>query len=75
MTPTQKISSTAYPDGTLVKYLFGMKKPEVICYGELMKKAALKEAVRNLPKSGGAAFEDEAESFVEECKNHLALNR
>ena len=33
-----KISNTAYPDGTLVKYLFGMKQPEIIYSGFQVKK-------------------------------------
>lgn len=33
-----KISNTAYPDGTLVKYLFGMKRPEIIYSGFQIKK-------------------------------------
>lgn len=33
-----KISNTAYPDGTLVKYIFGMKQPEIIYSGFQVKK-------------------------------------
>ena len=33
-----KVSNTAYPDGTLVKYLFGMKQPEIIYSGMQFKK-------------------------------------
>ncbi|MDP2339189.1 MAG: hypothetical protein Q8N05_22570 [Bacteroidota bacterium] len=33
-----KISYTAYPDGTLVKYLFGMKQPEIMFSGFSVKK-------------------------------------
>jgi hypothetical protein len=35
---TLKVSYTAYPDGTLVKYLFGMKQPEIIYSGFKFKK-------------------------------------
>lgn len=33
-----KISNTAYPDGTLVKYIFGMKQPEIIYSGFQVRK-------------------------------------
>ena len=33
-----KVSNTAYPDGTLVKYLFGMKQPNIIYSGIQVKK-------------------------------------
>ena len=33
-----KVSNTAYPDGTLVKYLFGMKQPDIIYSGIQVKK-------------------------------------
>ncbi len=33
-----KVSYTAYPDGTLVKYIFGMKQPEIIYSGFHFKK-------------------------------------
>ncbi len=33
-----KVSNTAYPDGTLVKYLFGMKQPEIMFSGFPIKK-------------------------------------
>lgn len=33
-----KISNTAYPDGTLVKYIFGMKQPEIMYSGFQVKK-------------------------------------
>ena len=33
-----KVSYTAYPDGTLVKYLFGMRQPEIIYSGFKVKK-------------------------------------
>ena len=33
-----RISNTAYPDGTFVKYLHGMKRPEIIYSGIQIKK-------------------------------------
>lgn len=38
METTLKISNTAYPDGILVKYLFGMKQPNIIYSGFNVKK-------------------------------------
>lgn len=34
-----QIKQTAYPDGTVVKYLYGMTQPEVKNLGHLMKDA------------------------------------
>jgi hypothetical protein len=46
-----KISNTAYPDGTLVKYLFGMKQPEIIYSGIQVKKDMwLKKAGKEIMK-------------------------
>ncbi|MDF3078715.1 MAG: hypothetical protein K0S09_2604 [Sphingobacteriaceae bacterium] len=39
MKTTLKIKQTAYPDGTTVKYLYGMAQPEVKNLGHLMKEA------------------------------------
>jgi hypothetical protein len=33
-----KISNTVYPDGTMVKYVFGMKQPEIMYSGFQVKK-------------------------------------
>jgi len=33
-----KVANTAYPDGTLVKYLFGMRQPEIVYSGIQVKK-------------------------------------
>lgn len=33
-----KVSNTAYPDGTLVKYIFGMKQPDILYSGFQIKK-------------------------------------
>lgn len=33
-----KVSYTAYPDGTLVRYMFGMKQPDIIYSGFQIKK-------------------------------------
>ena len=33
-----KVSYTAYPDGTIVKYLFGMTQPEIVYSGFKVKK-------------------------------------
>ena len=33
-----KVANTAYPDGTLVKYLCGMKQPEIVYSGMQVKK-------------------------------------
>ncbi|MHB1178483.1 MAG: hypothetical protein ACYCZO_09140 [Daejeonella sp.] len=57
MEPVLKVSYTAYPDGTLVKYLFGMKQPEIIYSGFQIKKDMwLKKAGRELMKSRSAAL-------------------
>ncbi|WP_411272902.1 hypothetical protein [Daejeonella sp.] len=46
-----KVSNTAYPDGTLVKYLFGMKQPEIIYSGMQVKKDMwLKKAGKQIMK-------------------------
>lgn len=39
MKTTLKIKQTAFPDGTTVKYLYGMEQPEVKNLGHLMKEA------------------------------------
>lgn len=71
------ISHTAYPDGTIVKYPHGMEKPSIKCHAHIMKEASFKEAVKvhNTPKPGEAGFEDEAENFLNECKNYLTLTK
>ena len=47
-----KVSYTAYPDGTMVKYLFGMKQPEIIYSGFQIKKDMwLRKAGREIMKS------------------------
>jgi len=71
---SRAVSHTAYPNGEIVKHLFGMPKPEVICYGEIMKKAAFKSATQNLPKKGGVCFEDQQESLLDQAKELLTLN-
>jgi hypothetical protein len=46
-----KVSNTAYPDGTLVKYLFGMKQPDIIYSGIQVKKDMwMKKAGREIMK-------------------------
>lgn len=46
-----RISNTAYPDGTLVKYLFGMKQPHIISSGiQITKDLWLKKAGREIMK-------------------------
>ena len=46
-----KISYTAYPDGTLVKYLFGMKQPDIIYSGFIVKKGMwLRKAGKEIMK-------------------------
>ncbi len=50
-----KVSYTAYPDGTMVKYLFGMKQPEIIYSGFQIKKDMwLRKAGREIMKSRSA---------------------
>ncbi|HEY1009171.1 MAG: hypothetical protein ACO1NS_10135 [Daejeonella sp.] len=46
-----RVSNTAYPDGTFVKYLFGMKQPEIIYSGIQIKKDMwLKKAGKEIMK-------------------------
>ena len=46
-----KVSNTAYPDGTLVKYLFGMKRPEIVYSGiEVKKDMWLRKAGKEIMK-------------------------
>jgi len=46
-----KVSNTAYPDGTLVKYLFGMKQPEIIYSGmQVTKDMWLRKAGKEIMK-------------------------
>lgn len=70
---TQNIDRTAYPDGTTIKYIFGMPKPKVQCYGDLIKQAILNE-VQNLPKTGGVCFEDEQEALLDVAKELITPN-
>jgi hypothetical protein len=52
-----KVSYTAYPDGTLVKYLFGMRQPEIIHSGFKFKKDMwLKKAGKEIIKLRIAAM-------------------
>ncbi|MEJ7779468.1 MAG: hypothetical protein WKF68_07740 [Daejeonella sp.] len=52
-----KVSYTAYPDGTLVKYLFGMKQPEIIYSGFQIKKDMwLRKAGKEIMKIRSAAM-------------------
>lgn len=44
---TLKVQQTAYPDGTTVKYLAGMKTPEVKNLGHLMKEATYNHILLN----------------------------
>lgn len=37
-----KISHTAFPDGSIIKYLYGMDKPEIKNLGDIMKTSLFK---------------------------------
>ena len=37
-----KISHTAFPDGSIVQYMYGMEKPEIKNLGEIMKTSIFK---------------------------------
>lgn len=51
-----KVSYTAYPDGTLVKYLFGMKQPEIMYSGfSVIKDMWLKKAGKEIMKLRNAS--------------------
>ena len=55
MKTTLKIKQTAYPDGTTVKYLYGMAQPEVKNLGHLMKEAVYNYIIQQR-KVPAAAF-------------------
>ena len=52
-----KISNTAYPDGTMVKYTFGMKQPAITYSGFQIKKDMwLRKAGKEIMKLRNSGF-------------------
>lgn len=51
MENTYKVSHTAFPDGSMVKYLNGMKKPETADFSHVIKKALLNAIRQNHKKA------------------------
>jgi hypothetical protein len=46
-----KISHTAFPDGSVIKYPEGMNKPEILNFGNVIKKSLFNAATQNRSKS------------------------
>jgi len=53
MTKNLSIQSSAFPDGSRVRYLFGMKQPVVRCMRGIMKNAIINEV-----RKGGVCYSD-----------------
>lgn len=56
MENTYRVSHTAYPDGTIVRHIAGMNKPEVQNIGEILKHS-LAKAARQAKKFGNEKFD------------------
>jgi hypothetical protein len=46
-----KVSHTAFPDGSIIKYTNGMNKPDILNFGDVIKKSVFNAVKQNRKKT------------------------